>query len=171
MMTCLKIACRGRTCRMVFIREVSSISTAKVVLPTTWTLPAKFASLRQGRQASATPRVLSRSTGMGRDRLAVLAIVPSDVDRADAHRELRTGHLSQYLRQPPASRQVCRSRHQGTIAAMAACPIQPPSSRFSGSIQASALDESLVSPTSSSIPSYASGCTASRIRGRPCFRP
>lgn len=46
-----------------------------------------------------------------------------------------------------------------------------PSSRFSGSIQASALDESLASPTSSSIPSYASGCTASRIRGRPCFRP
>lgn len=94
MMTCLKIACRGRSCRMVFIREVSSISTAKVVLPTTWTLPAKFASLRQARQASATPRVFSRSSGLGRDRLAVLAIVPSDVDRADAERELRPGHLS-----------------------------------------------------------------------------
>lgn len=88
----------------------------------------------------------------------------------DAERELRPGHL----RCLPLSSGWLKpsSKNHGRLSLPAT------SSRCSGSVQASEQGHPSVGlgrapglPTSSSIPSYAPGCTASRIRGWPFFRP
>lgn len=111
------------------------MSTAKrrpLPPPPPFGLPAKFASLRQARQASAMPRVLSRSTG----RMAVLAIAPSDIN---AQRELRSVGLSACLHLAnfrPLAR-VVEVVVEGIMAACLVQPPSPPAAGCSGSIQAS----------------------------------